>query len=212
MLAAEATFSTTGGPFGQKRVVRPTQWILIPSFTVYNMDWPRRDRSFVVNLSSGSVGLMSAYYVVRSVNFHLRLAAAGGRLRLIEQYLYDHRNDVRPSRITAWTPPAGYNAKVMVDLATLLEADHQYTLDIRRRQALAKRLLINGDHAHRGGDRQAASAAFREARRLDPEAQLDDLSRVRSLAWILFGPLGSADLWSMGRMVRKWIRLVIRTA
>ena len=133
--------------------------------------------------------------------FHLRLAAAGGQLQMVDHLLYEHRNDARPGRITAQKPPAGYNARVMVELAMLVESDTRYTLDEARRQALTRTLLRNADHAHRGGDRAAAAAAYAIARQLAPAVRPEDLSRARGLAWGLLGPLLTADLWAAGRRI-----------
>ena len=135
--------------------------------------------------------------------FHLRLTAGGGRLSMVDELLYEHRNDARPGRITARRQPVGYNAGMMMELADTLANDERYRIDGSRRRALAQALFRCADASHRGGDRRAAAAAYGAARRIDRVARPDDLSWAKRVAWNLIGPARAADVWSVGRRILR---------
>ncbi len=100
-------------------------------------------------------------------DLHLRLAASGVRLRLVDQFLYRHRDHDGP-RITRRKQPPDYMVKLLLELLGLFEGGPPYTLTPERRKALAAELLRHSIYAYRNGAPSPGEEGIERACRLWP--------------------------------------------
>lgn len=113
--------------------------------------------------------------------FHLRLAANGVRITKVDQLLFAHRHDDRPTRITKQVLPVDYFLSVLIELSKTLE-DPMYNFNELRRTALAGAIHQHAIYAFRNGARVAAAKGFDRAKKLSANYSYSERAWVKLLS------------------------------
>ena len=198
--------------FGDHKTMRPKkQSILNPTGIdpfVYclsqglSTEGPLHRRALVERVGGFRVGVPSA----QETDLHLRLAASGARIRLLEELLYQHRNHAGQRISNRPRPPAQF-LHVLLELAQLLEQP-PYQMTPKRWQALADTIHQQSIYTFRGGAEAEAASGFARARQISPKFR-----HPRHLEGALYGvissvagPIATEKFFKAGRQFKRKLR------
>ena len=133
-------------------------------------------------------------------DLHLRLAACGARIHLLDELLYEHRNHSGP-RITRAPRAPDQWLQVLLQLCDILEYP-PYHMTPERRQALADRVFQHSTYAFRNGAEGVAAQGFQRARQLAPRPQYQERVAYRAIASVA-GPMTAERFLKLCRHVKQ---------
>ncbi len=158
---------------------------------------PLHRRNCVERISGFREGLPRA----QEFDFHIRLAASGVRLHLLEEWLYWHREH-DGLRITRTPQLPDHMVKFMLELADVLEGCDLYEMSGSRRAALAGIIFEHAIYAYRNGAEATAKIAFEHAQNLSRHFDYPERGWYQSLARVC-GPVAAEELLKWGRRGRR---------
>lgn len=149
-------------------------------------------------------------------DFHVRLACAGARIHLLDEWLYWHREHDGP-RITRTSRAGDDMLKIALSLSDEIEKhdfkQRIYSMNAPRRAALAGLIFQHSIYAFRNGAEESARQGFRRARELSPSFPINERQWYRGIAR-LCGPVAAETILKMGRKIlaRKTMPAVANAA
>lgn len=149
----------------------------------------------------------------QELDFHLRLAATGARIHLVDEWLYEHRHHDGP-RITRTAQAPDHMVLLLLELSEILE-NAPYELSASRRAALAGVLFQHAIWAYRNSaprsaerhnaERHNAERGFARARCLARRFDYEERRAYKLLAGAL-GPVGAERTLESARQLRAKTR------
>ena len=162
---------------------------------------PLHRRSTLEQVDGFRTGLPCA----QEYDLHVRLAASGVRIKLIDECLVRIRHHSAEARISQNTRPAGALLRILIELSEILLDKPLYRLGKSRRKALASLLAQHAIYAYRNGARNLPTRGFILARRLDAHFEVDERPWYRA-ATRAVGHLNVERLLSLARGVRSQLQ------
>jgi glycosyltransferase involved in cell wall biosynthesis len=196
--------------FGDDRPIRPKKSPIkspvgIDPF-VYCLDQglstegPLHRKSKLVQVHGFTEGISRA----QEYELHVRLGAAGIKILLLDELLYEHRNHSSDTRITKVKQPKDHLLKLYLRLEQTLRQQAIYTMTPARVEALAGKIFQHSIYAFRNGFESSAAEGFAVAQRLSKQPIYSERNWYKLLVK-LTDPIAVERWLQQGRYCRSFL-------